>query len=86
LREPDELASAAKEIPGALCEKLVCGRIWPQFFGTTRQKVVLLTAGYGNCSAVGTVENELHVFHSSHSLYCWILFWRKEETMPSRKA
>lgn len=24
------------------------------------------TSGYGNCRAVETVENELHVFHRSH--------------------
>jgi hypothetical protein len=36
-----------------------------QVFSTT-QKVILLTIGYGNCRAVETVENELHVFHRSH--------------------
>ena len=30
------------------------------------QKVILLTIGYGNCRAMETVENQLHVFHRSH--------------------
>lgn len=35
--------------------------MWPKFFDLTLQKVLFSTVGYGNCRAVGTVENELHV-------------------------
>jgi hypothetical protein len=40
------------------------------------QKVILLTIGYGNCRAVETVENELHVFHRSHRA------WKTRPTTP----
>jgi hypothetical protein len=30
------------------------------------KKVDFWTLGYGNCRALETVENELHVFHRSH--------------------
>jgi len=38
---------------------------------------VCWTAGYGNCRAVETVENELHVFHRSHRA------WKTRPMRPS---
>jgi len=35
-----------------------------------------VTIGYGNCRAVETVENQLHVFHRSHRA------WKTRPTTP----
>src|SRR5829696_7787910 len=70
-----KLASAAKEIPCALrktrLKKNVAQVFWP-----TLKQVIFWTSGYGNCRAVETVENELHVFHRSHRA------WKTRQTAP----
>jgi hypothetical protein len=48
-----------------------------QVFWHNPAEVILLTIGYGNCRAVETVENELHVFHRSHCA------WKTRPTAPS---
>jgi hypothetical protein len=42
--------------------------MWPKFLPNFAESA-FSTPGYGNCRAVETVENELHVFHRSHSAW-----------------
>ena len=48
----------------------------PRFFEHTSKSCRGALSGYGNCRAVETVENELHVFHRSHRA------WKTRQTTP----